>query len=240
MNRDFKGVWIPKEIWINKDLTWMEKLFFVEIDSLDNKDGCFASNTHFSSFFSLTPMRCSQIVNSLIKKEYLSVRYEKEGKVIKRRVLNIFYRGIKYSKLGIKNSLGGIKKTKGGYKENDEGSNTNISNTINNTKEIYNGTDISFNNFWNTYDKKKGYKKCLPKWNNGSLCKEKKKLAIDYIAEYKEAEPDKKFRQNPLTYLNGETWNDELIKEETPESKQAKIRKRLNKKWEKEDAEKTN
>jgi len=34
MNRDFKGVWIPKEVWINKDLTWMEKLFLVEIDSL--------------------------------------------------------------------------------------------------------------------------------------------------------------------------------------------------------------
>ena len=111
---------------------------------------------------------------------------------------------------------------------------------VKDSKEVYNGTDISFSNFWNTYDKKKGYKKCLPKWNNGSLSKEKKKLAIDYIAEYKEAEPDKFFRQNPLTYLNDETWNDELIKKETQESKQAKIRKNLHKKWEKEDAGKTN
>ena len=133
MNRDFKGVWIPKEIWINKDLTWMEKLFFVEIYSLDNEEGCFASNSYLGEFFSLTPMRCSQIVNSLIKKEYLSAKYEKEGKVIKRRVLNIFNRGIKYSKLGIKNPLGGIKNIKGGYKENAKDNNTKSNNTSNNT-----------------------------------------------------------------------------------------------------------
>ena len=113
-------------------------------------------------------------------------------------------------------------------------------NNVKNDKEVYNGTDISFNNFWKTYKKKTGYKKSLVKWNNGSLSKKKKKLAIDYLPGYKKNEPDKFFRQNPLTYLNGETWNDELIKKKTPESKQAEIRKRLNKKWEKEDAGITN
>ena len=34
--RDFKGVWIPKEIWLSTDLKVMEKLILVEIDSLDN------------------------------------------------------------------------------------------------------------------------------------------------------------------------------------------------------------
>jgi hypothetical protein len=34
-NRDFKGVWIPKEIWINTDLSIIEKVLLVEIDSLD-------------------------------------------------------------------------------------------------------------------------------------------------------------------------------------------------------------
>ena len=37
MNRDFKGVWIPKEVWLDDKLSWMEKLFLVEIDSLDGK-----------------------------------------------------------------------------------------------------------------------------------------------------------------------------------------------------------
>ena len=46
-NRDFKGVWIPKEIWLNTDLSIIEKVLLVEIDSLDNSDrGCFASNEY--------------------------------------------------------------------------------------------------------------------------------------------------------------------------------------------------
>jgi hypothetical protein len=44
MNRDFKGVWIPKDVWLDHNLTWMEKLLLVEIDSLDAEKGCFASN----------------------------------------------------------------------------------------------------------------------------------------------------------------------------------------------------
>jgi hypothetical protein len=30
MDRDFKGIWIPKEIWTSKDLKIMEKLFLLE------------------------------------------------------------------------------------------------------------------------------------------------------------------------------------------------------------------
>ena len=26
MKRDFKGVWIPKDIWLAKNLSWTEKL----------------------------------------------------------------------------------------------------------------------------------------------------------------------------------------------------------------------
>ena len=68
MTRDFKGVWIPKEIWTNKNLNVMEKLFLVEIDSLDNNDGCFATNEYFSDFFRLSKNRCSEIIKNLEKK----------------------------------------------------------------------------------------------------------------------------------------------------------------------------
>ena len=46
--RAFRGIWIPKEIWLSKDLTLQEKVFIVEIDSLDNEKGCsFRQNKHF-------------------------------------------------------------------------------------------------------------------------------------------------------------------------------------------------
>jgi len=57
--RGFKGIWIPAHLWLDKNLTVQELLFFVEIDSLDaDKSGCFASNNYFSKFFGLTTSRC--------------------------------------------------------------------------------------------------------------------------------------------------------------------------------------
>ena len=55
--RDFKGIWIPKEVWLNKELSIMEKVFMVEIDSLDSYQECFASNNHFAEFFGLSKSR---------------------------------------------------------------------------------------------------------------------------------------------------------------------------------------
>lgn len=125
--RYFKGVWIPREIWLNSDLTWMEKLFITEINSLDNDEGCYASNEYFSVFFGLTKQRCSQIINSLIIKKYVSCEYVREGKLIKKRVLRIL-------DTGIKNIYRGIKNTLGGYQENAKENNIIYNNTVNNTK----------------------------------------------------------------------------------------------------------
>lgn len=36
-NRDFKGIWIPKDIWLSDKLTLQEKIMYIEIDSLDNE-----------------------------------------------------------------------------------------------------------------------------------------------------------------------------------------------------------
>lgn len=49
-NRDFKGVWIPKEIWLNKELSALDKVLLAEISSLDNENHCFASNDYFAEF----------------------------------------------------------------------------------------------------------------------------------------------------------------------------------------------
>ena len=41
MERDFMGIWIPREIWLSEELSLMEKVLFVEIHSLDNEQGLF-------------------------------------------------------------------------------------------------------------------------------------------------------------------------------------------------------
>jgi hypothetical protein len=136
MNRDFKGIWIPKEIWLNKDLSLQEKIFLVEIDSLDNESGCFASNEYFSDFFGLSKTRCSQVINSLKSKNIVEIEYQYNGKEIKKRILRVSnnLKGVS-RKLdqGMKNPKGGMKKIVTGYEENCKDNNT-VNNTVNNTK----------------------------------------------------------------------------------------------------------
>ena len=92
-NRDFKGIWIPKEIWLSKDLTLQEKVFLVEISSLDNENGCFASNGHFADFFGISKTRVSLVIKSLINKGYIisDIIYKEGSKEILKRVLKESY-----------------------------------------------------------------------------------------------------------------------------------------------------
>ena len=131
MNRDFKGVWIPKDVWLDHNLSWMEKLLLVEIDSLDAEKGCFASNGYFGEFFNLSPSRISEMVSSLVSKGYITTFLLYEGKQVKQRILT--------PTLPIRKLEVGIRDTEGGYSEKAKDINTLISNTtINNTNKIYN------------------------------------------------------------------------------------------------------
>lgn len=69
-----------------------------------------------------------------------------------------------------------------------------------------------FDHFWDDYDKKVGDKQKLrKKWEKIS---DNDKIRIrDYIPRYKAAQPDKKYRKNPETFLNNKSWNDEIIEE---------------------------
>lgn len=52
-SRDFKGIWIPKELWLDHRLSFFEKCLLAEIDSLDGSQGCYASNSYFEKFFNV-------------------------------------------------------------------------------------------------------------------------------------------------------------------------------------------
>ena len=53
-DRNFLGIWIPKNVYLNNKLSWLEKILLVEIESLDNERGCFASNDYFADFLGVT------------------------------------------------------------------------------------------------------------------------------------------------------------------------------------------
>lgn len=69
---------------------------------------------------------------------------------------------------------------------------------------------ISFSKFWIKYDKKIGdYNTIKSMWD--CLTDEEREKAYNYIDNYIQSRPDKKFRKNPESYIESKTWNDELI-----------------------------
>src|SRR5262249_14280768 len=84
--RDFKGVWIPKEIWLSDKLSLMEKVLFVEIHSLDNERGCYASNRHFAQFFGVSERQIRTYVTSLRDKGFVTVSIQNRNERIIRVV----------------------------------------------------------------------------------------------------------------------------------------------------------
>jgi|AntAceMinimDraft_18_1070375.scaffolds.fasta_scaffold16861_3 hypothetical protein len=72
--------------------------------------------------------------------------------------------------------------------------------------------NIDFELFWNLYDKKVGKKeKVKNKWDKLTIDVQEK--ILDYLPIYIKSQPDKKFRKNPETFFNNESWNDEIISE---------------------------
>lgn len=69
----------------------------------------------------------------------------------------------------------------------------------------------SFHIFWNIYDKKIDTKKCKDKFEK--LTESERLLILDVVQAYVNSKPDVQFRKNPLTWLNGKCWNDELENE---------------------------
>ena len=88
----------------------------------------------------------------------------------------------------------------------DDAGNT-ATNTLNNEFEV----------FWLMYDKNVGKELSQKVWN--SLTQSEKEAIMLSLPRYVESTPDKVYRKNPLTYLNGKHWEDEIVDRRTNPSK---------------------
>lgn len=75
MERDFKGVWIPKEIWLNDELSAIDKIILTEINSLDSDEhGCFASNEYLAKFCQVSTVTVSRSISKLCNLGLLQIK----------------------------------------------------------------------------------------------------------------------------------------------------------------------
>jgi DNA-binding MarR family transcriptional regulator len=181
MKRKFKGIWIPNYVWLSKDLTLQEKVFLVEIDSLDNNGGCYASNAYFGKFFGLSTTRVSLVIKSLIDKGYVTSNIKQEEG--NKRLLNT-------SLTKVKNPI--QQKLKHNNKDNNKDNKEKV---------------VLFETFWKLYQKPIGKKSAKEKFLKLSIedCNKCIKVTPIYIQNT----PDKKFRKHAVTWLNQECFNDE-------------------------------
>lgn len=103
--RDFKGVWIPKEIWLDTRLNMLEKGILAEIDSLDNDEyGCFASNKYLAEFCQCGETKVSTAISKLIKFGYIYIKsFDGRQRILKSRLSNFERQTFKKCKADLQN-----------------------------------------------------------------------------------------------------------------------------------------
>ena len=158
VNRSFKGVWIPKELWITKELTLQEKCFLVEINSLDNDEGCFASNAYFAEFFGLSIGRVKAVMANLEKKGYITreLIYKEGTREVEKRIIHVVGKSL----------LGGAEVTTRGSAEMCPDNNINN----NNIDYIYNSGTKNHEQQNNILSKEL-LQRIIDKWNTVSTNK---------------------------------------------------------------------
>ena len=124
-SRDFKGVWIPKEVWLDNRLNALDKVILMEIDSLDQGEkGCYASNEHLANFCQCSKTKVSTAISKLIECGYVYIQnFDGRKRELKSRLSNFERQNIKNCKAEYQN-----------LKESNTDNNTN-NNTVNNKKE---------------------------------------------------------------------------------------------------------
>lgn len=188
--RDFKGVWIPKTVWLDERLNALDKVILIEIDSLDNGErGCYASNKHIAEFCQCSETKVSTAISKLIKLGYLYVqKFDGRQRELKSRLSNFERQELKNCKSDFEN-----------LKE------SNTYNKTNNNKSNKYKYDENFENLWKLL-------KSTPYDRKSAVTKKRKKEL--YEMGYERVEKAIKVyqqTQNPEYYFKRDRFFNEII-----------------------------
>lgn len=226
-DRDFKGVWIPKEIWLDERLTMLDKGILTEIDSLDNgEDHCYAGNEYFARFCQCSESKVSKTISKLIELGYVKI-VSFDGRIRKLQSCLAFC-------------------TRQDSKKYDaDKQKVRVNNTSNNTKNksisrASADKDFSpaFDDFWKLYPRKVAKQNAFKAWRK--IGAEDSQALIDSImanvrqrinGEWKGK--DVQYIPYPATYLNQRRWEDEPTAAATDDDEyRPTIQEMLNRKFE--------
>lgn len=208
--RDFKGVWFPREVWLDTRLTALEKMILAEVDSLDGEDGCFASNQYLADFCQCSVTKVSTAISKLVGLDYLTVQsFNGRTRILKSRLS-------KNERQDNKKDEADVQKTKERNVDEKEkrDSVTPISPDTPEAPKI----DVSelFERFWFEYPRKTDKKKSERAFARIGNIREIFPEIMQALERQKRSDQWTKdggaFIPHPKTWINGERWNDELPK----------------------------
>lgn len=216
MNRDFKIMsdkrryfigWVD---WLDDDkMSASELKLLLRLSNLSATDGfCYASNEYLSEKMGCTTVSISRYIKRLIDLNYISAKYEKEGALVKRRIIYIKHSTINTDvKPRLTKMLNTINTD---VKEN----NTSINITSINKKTSKKGE--SFEQFWNTYGKKVDKKKAREQWMK--LSEDDIRQLFYKLEGWLKSHPELKYRPHPMRWLRDRRWEDEIEQSKTSNS----------------------
>lgn len=215
MERQTKGIWIPIEIWESKELTWNEKILFLEIDSFTSKDkDCFFSNEYIAKLLGVTENSANRILSSLISKGYV-IKTSFDGR---RRFIKTAYSYDKaaYSQMNKQSNQESIS-----CSNNEE----YIPNTSNNTVDLEEEKDKSFSKkevktrkkydeyfeqCWKEYGRKGNKSEAYKVWIKLS---EKDRLKVlPHIKAYIQSRSERSYQKDFERYLSKRVFDSVVYK----------------------------
>jgi hypothetical protein len=199
--REWRGVWIPKEVWLDERLNPLEKVILFEIDSLDKTDsGCFASNEYIAKFCQCSEWKVSNAITKLVSLGYIRIAAF-DGR-----------------KRTIKSCLGFSLIQPCEFPNSDLGISQDISirdsNTSNKNKVSISSIDDDFSKFWAAYPRKDGKADALKAWKSLKPNADLQQVILEDIRRRMERggawyKTEKRFIKMAGAYLRGRRWEDE-------------------------------
>ena len=194
---------IPVPIIEADDLNDFEKLLFSEIYTMANSFGSvFPSNAFLASRYGKSKKTISVTLKSLQEKEYINLKYEYEGKEVKRRYILPYLHKCK----------------EGIYTDVKDNISTNKSinkstNNISDKSDKESDLETRFNNIWKIYPNKKGKPKALLAYKravkSGTTDEEIKTGLENYLAEIRVKNTQQNYIKHGSTWFNGKGWEDD-------------------------------
>ncbi len=221
---------LTTEILLASDITDGQKILLGLITGLTRNTGfCYASNEYLAKHLGKSAGAVSNSISDLVDKNYL-IRYVQrdERKVVVSRALAV--RTMSKQAINLINPTHQIVGTPPHQMMDTSPSNSGIEYTLNNTlvnntlktnkknnklninseNSIFAESDRQeFERFYNLYDKKVSKDDAIKAWKK--LKRSDIEAIFANVQAYVASTPEKQYRPNPASYLNGRKWLDEII-----------------------------